>query len=286
MTAVISGVPSANLDLLTGSPKCLFAQAAVPGRTQGDGWGVAFFNAGGRPAVVKSSGPAGGEKKAFARAAAAAVARVSVAHLRDASNPGGINKKLLISRANTQPFTGGGLIFSHNGTLFIKEEIKSLLGKYAAEVKGLNDSEILFWQIVKMLDVYGSPVKALEMALDEIRTVWISCKDRYPDRAEPYRGLNIFLASKNSLTVLCHYPGARAKAAKTGVPGGKTALLSPGWEFGRIAWRREGGRTVFSSEPADDRPGWKKMSDLQLAHAELKDGKVDLKFSDIKGATL
>lgn len=288
MTAVISDAPSASSYLLAESPKCLLAQAdAVPGRFQEDGWGVGFFNARGVPSVVKSAGPARLEKKAFAKAAAAAVSRVSVAHLRDASNPGKINKKLLIGRANTQPFSGGELLFAHNGTLFIKEEIKSLLGKYAAGVKGLNDSEVLFWQVVKMLDVYGSPVKALEMALDEIRTVWISCKDRYPGLEAPYRGLNIFLASKNSLTVLCHYSGAWSSSVKkTGVPGGKTALMTPDWGFGSIAWRRDGGRAVFSSEPADDRPGWKKMNDLQIAHAELKGGRLGLKFSDIKGAAL
>lgn len=287
ITAVISAAPSANTELLTESPKCLFAQAAaVPGRFQDDGWGVAFYDSRGLPKAIKNPGPARRERKAFLKAASAAVSRVSVAHLRDASNPGKISKKLLIGRQNTQPFTGRGLIFAHNGTLFIKDEIKSLLGKYATEVKGRNDSEILFWQTVKMLDIYGSPLKALEMTLDEIRTVWLSCKGRYPGREGPYRGLNIFLAQKNSLTVLCHYPGVRGKAGGAGVPGGKAALMTPGWDFGSIAWRREGGRVVFSSEPADARPGWRAMADLQLAHAELVDGKVELKFGHIKGATL
>ncbi len=201
--------------------------------------------------------------------------------------PGGLTRKLPLTRPNTQPFTGMGLIFAHNGTLFIKEEIKSLLGRYAAEIKGSNDSEVLFWQVVKMLDAYGSPVKALEMALDEIRTVWVSCRGRYPGRAAPYRGLNMFLAQKNSVTVMCHYPGGHKHRAAAAVPpGGKTALLSPGWEFGRIAWRRERNRVIFSSEPADARPGWNKMKDMQIAHAEIKNGKLELKFRNIKGTAL
>lgn len=282
MTAIISNRPSANCELLAENPKSLWAQGgAVPGRYQDDGWGVSFYDARKLPLAIKSHRPVRLEKSAFTKAATAAVSKVTLAHLRDASNPGAISKKRLVTLANTQPFTGRGLVFAHNGTLFIKDEIKSLLGKYAAKVKGLNDSEILFWQTVKMLEIYGSPVKALEMALDEIRTVWVSCKNRYPDYAGPYRGLNIFLASRTSITALCHYPSAGRNAAGAGRLARKNALLTPGWDFGRVAWRRESGRVIFSSEPADSRPGWKEMNDLQIAHAELKAGRLGLTFTNI-----
>lgn len=268
MTAVISAKISDNSDLFAGAENSLLAQAgAVPGRFQDDGWGVGYFTPAGVPALIKSPRPARLEKAAFIRAAAKASARVSLAHVRDASNPGKVNKALLLGLPNTQPFAAKGYLFAHNGTLYIKEEIKSLLGKYAAEVKGLNDSEVLFWQVIKMLDLYGTPEKALEMALDEIRTVWVSCKDKYPGLKAPYRGLNIFLATKASLTVLCHYQGR------------KTALMTPGRDFGAIAWRRDKDRLVFSSEPADRLAGWKKMSDLQIASATAG----GLKFSKLAG---
>ncbi|OGR95690.1 MAG: hypothetical protein A2016_07855 [Elusimicrobia bacterium GWF2_62_30] len=273
MTAILSSAPRSQAGLLAGNPRSLLAQAdAVAGRFQDDGWGVACFGGRGSASVIKSPRAARLEKKAFTKAAQQAVSRVVVSHLRDASNPLGLPKGRLLRPENTQPFSADGLLFCHNGTLFIKDEIKSLLGKYAARVKGSNDSEVLFWQVVKMLDAYGSPQKALEMALDEIYTVWVSCKDRYPDREGPCRGLNMFLASPASLTVLCHYP----------LKNWKTALLAPGWEFGRVAWRREKGRVVFSSEPADGAAGWKKMSDLQVAHAGLSGGKISLTFSKIQ----
>ncbi len=273
ITAVISTRPASNNDLLCGRSKGLLAQAdAVAGRFQDDGWGVGFYRGAGA-AVIKSPGPARLEKKAFEAAAACAVSSVTVAHLRDASNPAGLARARLLCADNTQPFSGGGFLFAHNGTLFIKDEIRSLLGKYASKVKGANDSEVLFWQVMKMLDAYGSPETALEMALDEIRTVWISCRDKYPGRAAPYRGLNLFLASRDSLTVLCHYQLKKE--------GGKGALLTPGWEFGRIAWRREKERLVFSSEPADAGPGWKKMNDPEIARATLKGGKIALVFKRI-----
>jgi predicted glutamine amidotransferase len=270
ITAFISSKPAKGGSLFSGGEKSLLAQAgAAAGRFQDDGWGTAFAR-GGKFHLTRSPGPARLESAAFSGAASEA-SRVGLAHLREASNPAGLPRRRLVSAANTQPFCRGALAFAHNGTLFIKDEIKSLLGKYEAEVKGDNDSEVLFWQVVKMLDAYGTPQMALEMALDEIRTVWISCKDKHPGRKAPYLGLNMFLASDDSLTVLCHAPRRTRK----------DALLTPGWEFGRVAWRKEPGRVVFSSEPADSGP-WKKMNDPEIAHATIRGGKIELAFKRIK----
>lgn len=270
ITAFISAGRRSGMELLCEGERSLLAQTGVPGRRQDDGWGIARFSGAG-PAVIKSPGPARLEAKAF-RKAAAAPARVLVAHLRDASNPGNLPRARLLGLPNTQPFSGEGLVFAHNGTLYIKDEIRSMLGRYASYLKGVNDSEVLFWQVVKMLDAYGTPELALEMALDEIRTVWISCKDAHPGRKEPYLGLNMFLASKDSLTVLCHSPRKDRK----------DALLTPGWELGRVAWRREKDSAVFSSEPADARPGWKKMDDPEIACARLRGGRLELSFKKVK----
>jgi glutamine amidotransferase len=269
ITAFISAAPRSGGELLCGGEKSLLAQAGVPGREQDDGWGIARFS-GAAPAVIKSPGPARRQTAAF-RKAAAEPARVLVAHLRQASNPADLPKARLIGPRNTQPFSGEGLVFAHNGTLYIKDEVRSMLGRYSSHVKGVNDSEVLFWQVVKMLDAYGTPELALEMALDEIRTIWISCKDAHPGRKAPFLGLNMFLASKDSLTVLCHAPRKDRK----------DALLTPGWEFGRVAWRREKDSAVFSSEPADARPGWKKMNDPEIACARLRGGKLELSFKKV-----
>ncbi|OGR68225.1 MAG: hypothetical protein A2179_02610 [Elusimicrobia bacterium GWC2_63_65] len=269
VTAILSAAKAAHTDLLCEGPRSLLAQGEVAARPQDDGWGIARLDARGKALLAKSPRPARLEKPAF-RKAAAAPARVVLAHLRDASNPGKLPKTRLVGPRNTQPFAGEGLLFGHNGTLFIKDEIRSLLGKYAARVKGVNDSEVLFWQVVKMLDAYGDPALALEMALDEIRTVWVSCRGKYPGLKAPYRGLNLYLAGPDSLTVLCHWPGKN-----------KPALLAPGWKFGQVAWRMEKGRVVFSSEPSDARPGWRRMNDSEIAVASVKGGRLQLSFRRI-----
>ena len=94
------------------------------------------------------------------------------------------------------------------------------------------------------------------------------------ESAMAYKRQQIMTASPAELTVLCHY--------QTQKEGAKTALLTPGWEFGRIAWRKEKSRIVFSSEPADDKPGWRKMNDPEIASASIKAGKLALSFKRIK----
>jgi predicted glutamine amidotransferase len=272
MTAVITKNPAGRADILCDSEKALLKQAgAVKGRFQDDGWGVAYFASGPDPLLFKSAGPARAEKAAFRRAAlAASASNVVLAHLRDASNPKGLSRSKLLGRKNSQPFCGNGFAFAHNGTLYIPDEIKSALGKYAGAVKGVNDSEVLFWQIMKMLDAYGTPELALEMALDEINTVWLSCKNRYPLRNAPCRGMNIMLADSKNLWALCHYPAS----------GDRGALFTPGWEFGRLAWRREKDAFVFSSEPLDG-GSWNKLSDMELAKVSLINGKLELKMKKL-----
>ncbi len=272
ITASISPARTTSEDILCGSPRSLLVQAgAVKGRFQDDGWGIGFFREGGREAIIKSPLPARLNAGTFCRAAAKARSRVTLAHVRYASAPG-VPMAKQVRMENTQPFSGGGFIFAHNGTLFIKDEIRSLLGKYASRIKGNGDSEVLFWQAMKMLDAYGSPAAALEAALDEIRTVWVSRRDSVPGRKFPYTGLNLFLASKDSLTVLCHAPRSDARAS----------LMTPGWEYGRIAWHRKKNRVVFSSEPTDASPGWKKMNDPEIASASVSGGKLRLSLKRVQ----
>jgi len=271
MTAVLSAKPFDPAELFAGEGRSLLAQSdAVKGREQRDGWGAAFYSAG-KLELLKSPAPVFAEKERFTRYVSGPRRGLSLAHIRQASNPLGLSSKELLGAANTQPFQGNGFVFAHNGTLEIPAEIKTTLGRYEKFVKGVNDSEVLFWQIMKMLDAYGDPALALEMAIEETKTVWLSCKGRYPAKKYPYRGLNVFLSDGKALWVLCHY-SADPK---------KEALLTPGWEFGRIAWRKEAGRAVFSSEPADG-GAWKKMSDLDIAEARLNGTGVDIKIRTIK----
>ncbi len=262
--------------LFAGGPLSLPAQAAAdPSRLQADGWGVGRVAPGGRiSALERSASPLAEEAAAFARALRRAAGPGSViAHARDASNPLGLSRARLVRPENNHPFAGEGLLFAHNGTLNICPEIRENLGSYAARLRGDSDSEVLFWQIVKMRDAYGDLALAVEMALDEIWTVWGSCAGDRPGVKAPYRGLNILVSDGSRLCVLCHYPLKKKKSS----------LLTPGWDWGEIAWRTSPGGAVFSSEPLDAGP-WRRLREGEMADAALSGGKIKISVRAIAAA--
>lgn len=259
--------------LFAGGPLSLPAQAAAdPSRPQADGWGVGRVAPGGRIAALeRSASPLADGIPAFTRALRrAAGPGALIAHVRDASNPLGLPKAKLVRPENNHPFAGEGLLFAHNGTLNICPEIRENLGAYAARLRGSSDSEVLFWQIVKMLDAYGDLALAVEMALDEIWTVWGSCAGDRPGVEAPYRGLNVFVSDGTRLCALCHYP-LRKK---------KSSLMTPGWDWGEIAWRASPEGAVFSSEPLDAGP-WRRLREGELADAVISGGKIKV---SVRGA--
>lgn len=276
MTAYISSGKHDPAALLAGGPLSLPAQAAAdPSRPQADGWGVGRIAPGGRTsALTRSASPLKGEASAFARALRrAAGPGTLIAHARAASNPLGLPKARIVRPENCHPFSGEGLLLAHNGTLNICSEIRENLGAYAARLRGTTDSEILFWQIVKMRDAYGDLALAVEMAIDEIWTVWGSCAGDRPGVKAPYRGLNIFVSDGSRLCALSHYPLKEKKRS----------LMTPGWDWGEIAWRTSPDGAVFSSEPLDAGP-WRRLREGELADAALSGGKVKISVRGIAAA--
>jgi predicted glutamine amidotransferase len=55
----------------------------------------------------------------------------------------------LIGLAHTQPFTYKNWLFAHNGTLLIQREVRAELGPLEKQIQGNNDSEVLFYWLMK-----------------------------------------------------------------------------------------------------------------------------------------
>ncbi|KAF0125665.1 MAG: glutamine amidotransferase [Elusimicrobia bacterium] len=276
MAASISSGKTDLTALFAGGPLSLPAQASAdPSRRQADGWGVGRVAPdGGIAALERSASPLADAVPSFTRTLRrAAGPGTLIAHVRDASNPLGLSRARLVRPENNHPFAGEGLLFAHNGTLSICPEIRENLGSCAARLRGASDSEVLFWQLVKMRDAYGDLALAVEMALDEIWTVWGSCSGDRPGVKAPYRGLNIFVSDGSRLCVLCHYPLKKKK----------DSLLTPGWDWGEIAWRTSPGGAVFSSEPLDAGP-WRRLREGELADAVLSGGKIKVSVRGIAAA--
>src|SRR5438128_1129735 len=133
-------------DFLVDSNCALLRQSNLkPGNYQKDGWGFGYFN-GSRGKVAKSPRPAFKEPERFTSLASKIRSRVVIGHLRAASNPRNLPHRRLIAIENSQPFTDGRIVFAHNGTVNIPLEVAKYLGPYQRRIRGVNDSEVYFWQ--------------------------------------------------------------------------------------------------------------------------------------------
>lgn len=233
-----------------------------PSSIEKDGWGIGYFEKG-KTNVVKSFKPLFKDFKKLENLSGKA--SVFLAHITDASNPTSLPVKKFISIENSQPFCSQGFIFCHNGTLCIPDAIAENLGPLKKNIKGLNESEVLFWQIMKSFSAYGDPVTALRMAVDEINTVWISVKENYSRKGitVPYKGLNIVLAQKDALYCLCLYPENSKKKA----------IMTLQRTFGMMALRKEKDLFILSSEPLDE-GNWENIPSGFILIAKKKSGEI------------
>ncbi|HTT45670.1 MAG TPA: class II glutamine amidotransferase, partial [Thermoplasmata archaeon] len=137
---------------LVRSDRSLLAQSNVdPERAQKDGWGIGWFLQGGHAHVVKGKEGAfsTGEREHYLRTAAEARGTLILGHLRHASNPLKLPHEKLIALENSQPFENHTTLFAHNGAIPFPEETRPFLGVHEPKVKGVNDSEVLFWLLYR-----------------------------------------------------------------------------------------------------------------------------------------
>lgn len=146
-------------------PCSVYVQSKVdPSRLQSDGWGIGFY-IDGVPKVIRSEKPVYTEYEKFASAVQIASSRAVLAHVRRASNPRGLPREQLISIENSQPFSYKKYIFVHNGTISIPDEVAKRLGEWKGRLRGLNDSEVYFWYVVKEMTngrVFWKPLRGLK----------------------------------------------------------------------------------------------------------------------------
>lgn len=282
MLAVVSSrIMSAAAPLIE-TDLSLWAQASArPDQLQRDGWGLAWYE-GERPAVFKSPGPLAGQKGLLRRAAARAAGRRMLFHLRRASNPRGLPLAKLRGRRNLQPFTFGRWTFAHNGTIPFPDEAARRLGAFRKRLRGLNDSEVLFWTVMKELRKRGSVPAALKGARRALKDV---------AGGKPFhRGLNILLCDGRTFWAYCEPPpagpvkGPGANAFPSGVKKKPPeALASRGWPYWRLAYLPTPGAFWVASEPAWSGAPWRRMRPGELLEVREKAGEVVWKITKIVG---
>ena len=234
--AQVAPDPASARDLLVDSRYSLLKQVdADAANPQKDGWGLAWFDAGGAPRVAKSGRSAAQESARFAAAADEARSSVVLGHIRAASNPH-------LDAAYAHPFSDDGWVFAHNGTLTIWPEVAAALGPRRERLETESDSEVYFQQFLKHLELTKDPSAAFEACVRENWELWEGCKGLYPKTATPYTSLNAIASDGRGVHALCH--ASRSGLAQHGV-------CHPDQPWSVMAFSTRGGRFVLASEGVD-----------------------------------
>ncbi len=235
-------------------------------RKQGDGWGIGRFEDG-KPKIIKSPRPMYREKAKVRRAGERASGSALIGHVRWASNPLKLKRSELIGAAHTQPFVHGRWIFAHNGTLYIPKEVAAHLGPWKKYIRGKNDSEVLFYWLMKYLRrPLTRPAAALRQSIRGIERIWEGCRKSYPIHPYPFHGLNWVLTDGKILLAFC-YTDRRGF--------GKSKSLCDSREcYYRLHRRITPDGVVIASEPLDEEGGWEGFRHGELLVAQRKGKRI------------
>ncbi len=252
---------------LVRSDRSLLRQSNVsPETAQKDGWGIGWFTDGGRARVEKGTGPAyaDGERENFEKAAADADGPLVLGHLRHASNPLNLAPEELIGLVNSQPFEAHTVLFAHNGSIPFPNETRPFLGVYEPRIRGVNDSEVLFWLLLRNASEVNDPLAGYVRTVEDLVRVWEALgRPAIP----PFSGLNVlFSRGPDELWAFSQWTGDHG-----------TGLFDHERRYYEMTYAATPHRVVVGSEPFDGQPGtWKSLPSGHYLVARRENGHVTL----------
>jgi predicted glutamine amidotransferase len=202
-----------------------------------DGWGMAWYGAGGGPQVRKSVRRATDEP-AYSRLAHRALGDLGLVHLRWAT-PG-----LALGHDNCHPFIRGPYAMAHNGAIHPQPRLPDMLApEWEGRVAGTTDSERYFLHIMWELERCGGDV-----ATAVARTI-SSIAGRYD-----VNSLNAILLSPDTMYAISWHDPARIPGEQLRRRGMGTTDEEIAGYF-HLAYRQTGDAVVAASS-GWPQPGW------------------------------
>ncbi|MEM1674258.1 MAG: class II glutamine amidotransferase [Candidatus Bathyarchaeia archaeon] len=263
---LLSITPSNPAKYLVNDPCSLLSQSnADPFKLQGDGWGIGFY-INGSLRVIKSERPVYEEQERFRSLAEKIKSNIIIAHIRRASNPRGLPRERLISVENSQPFYYGKYVFAHNGVIMIPDEVAEFLGEWRARIRGLNDSEVYFWYIMKEVHEGRALPDALRNFERTLWDIWLNVRDKHLDKTRPYIGLNMVFSDGGRLYAYCKYDEELDGAVKS-----LCYRDQPGMQ---MVYSLSTERLVVSSEKTNVEEDWRPLESGQLLTGYVENGKI------------
>ncbi|HTT14269.1 MAG TPA: class II glutamine amidotransferase [Thermoplasmata archaeon] len=266
----LTAVPEPAVAWLVDRPASLLAQSNVsPDTAQKDGWGIGWFTDGGRTRVEKGVRGAYEERDRFVAAARDAAGPLVVGHLRHASNPLHLPPEKLLGLENSQPFETHTILFAHNGSIPFPTETRPLTGVHEPKIQGVNDSEVLFWLLVRNSGEHDDPLVGYVQTVADLYRVW---EGMGRPAIPPFSGLNVlFSRHPDELWAFCLWTGDHG-----------TGLLDAHRPYYQMAYQAAPHRLVVGSEPFDREPGvWRALTSGSYLVARRRAGHVDLETGRI-----
>jgi predicted glutamine amidotransferase len=262
---------------LVSTDRSLLAQSNVPGEdAQKDGWGIGWYDGGRQPKVERGIGGAFEETERDHYVATARRARgpVVIGHLRKASNPMGLPVERLLGLENSQPFMSGGYLFGHNGSIPFPRETRPLLGRFEESVIGVNDSEVLFYLLVRHVEELGDPVLAYARVVEDLTSVW---ERQGRPEGGPFSGLNVlFSRGPNELWAFCNWRGEHG-----------SRLMDPSRPYYEMTYFADASQAIIGSEPFDSTRGdWTSIPNGTYLYAHVAHGLVAVRSGGLPTAAV
>ncbi len=257
---------------LVHADRSLLAQASVtPETSQRDGWGIAWYEAGDRTHVEKGVGGAfePGERERFVRAAAGARPPLAIGHLRHASNPLELPRASLLGPLNSQPFHSHSVLFAHNGAIPFPNETRPMLGIHEPKVRGVNDSEVLFWLLQRNTEETGDPLVGYVHTVEDLVRVWQGLKR---PAIPPFSGLNVLYSrGPDELWAFCLWTGDHG-----------SSFLDPERRYYEMAYLATSHHVLVGSEPFDAEKGsWRSLASGTYLVARRHENRIEARAGRI-----
>ncbi|RLI42580.1 hypothetical protein DRO64_06220 [Candidatus Bathyarchaeota archaeon] len=274
LLGVLSVKPTNARRYLLDDPCSLYIQSmADPRRLQGDGWGIGYYR-NGKPVLIKDYRPVYRDYRGFFSAVQKVRSNIIIAHIRRASNPRGLKKEALISVENSQPFTYGRYIFAHNGTIMIPDELAETLGSWKMRIRGLNDSEVYFWFLMKKMSEGLNLAEALREFKETMRDLWVKVRSAYPDKHQPYHMLNIIFSDGEALYAYCEYD-ENAKPVKS--------LCFRDQLVYQMCYKIRDDELVIASERTSREENWRTIRNGEMLTGRIENGRITVKTINLTG---
>ncbi|MCS7120560.1 MAG: class II glutamine amidotransferase [Nitrososphaerota archaeon] len=271
LLGMFSITPTSAAKYLVEDPCSLYVQSMCDKeRLQSDGWGIGYYTESGICLHV-SEKPVYEETEKFFKTAANAISRIIIAHVRRASNPRELPRHMLISKENSQPFRFENYLFAHNGTITIPDEVAENLGEWKCRVRGVNDSEIYFWYIIKEMKNGASFAEALTKFENDLSDIWNRNRHKYPNKERPFIGLNTVFSDGQNLYAYCRYHEIDVK--NRSICFGDQPSL-------QMSYLNLGELVVIASEKTN-REKWDNLRSGELLTATVEGGEVKVAIQSI-----